>query len=284
MPSPLARVATIAAVWIAGAVLLAWGRLPGAWRRTLAVLTSAVGLLSLIFAVNTEGLRESPTVAAFLLGTPYVTQSASASASLPYYVLTGACLLLGTAGLAVRDDLALRLARRWMATAIVLSLAVTLLRFALEKVAAPASWTYPVGIVWLGPLVGASFALSLRADGKGLGSLLAALAVYAVGVRGFVAALVAVASTLRLGTHYDVSPFVRVSLPWSRHVYVFEPGSWSQILWVGVLPQLLFWPLFTLATGLAGAVAALLLAPRPTSLRVTETPDRALEPRTQEGR
>jgi hypothetical protein len=253
------RVASVAAVWAFATALLFWGRLPGRWRRTLAVLTNAAGLLFLILAVTSEGLRESPTVTAFLLGTPYVTQSSAASASLPYYALTGVCLLLGTLGLAVRDDVAARLARHWMTTAITLSLAVTVLRFVLEKVAAPTSWTYPVGIVWLGPFVGAYFALNVRAEGKSFGTLLRALAVYALAVRGFVAGLVAVASTLQLGTHYDVTRLTRVRFPFSETVHEFAAGSFDQVLYVGVLPQLLFWPVFTLVTGLLGAVIVLLV-------------------------
>ncbi len=256
------RVASVAAVWAFATALLFWGRMPGPWRRTLAVLTNAAGLVFLIFAVTSEGLRESPTVTAFLLGTPYVTQSSAASASLPYYVLTGVCLLLGTLGLAVRDDDAARLWQHWMATAIGLSLTVTVLRFVLEKVAAPPSWTYAVGIVWLGPLVGAYFALNARAEGKGFGDLLRALAVYALAVRGFVAALVAVASTLHVGTHYDVTRLTKVRFPFSERVHEFAAASFDQVLYVGVLPQLLFWPLFTLVTGLVGAVIVLLLTSR----------------------
>lgn len=258
MPGALQRVAIVAVVWAVAALVLWWGRLPAPGRRTLALLTSAAGLVFLMLAINTEGIRESPTVAVFLLGTPSVVEQVSASASLPYYVLTAACLLLGTAGLAVRDDVAQRMERRWMASAVGLSLAVTLLRFALEKAAAPSSWTYAVGIVWLIPVVGAWFALNLRTTWRTVGALAGSLLVYALTVRGFVASLMIVATTLRLGSHYDVSQFVRV--PFRGHVYEYAPGSFAQILELALVPQLVFWPPFTLAAGLLGAALTLLVA------------------------
>jgi hypothetical protein len=248
----------VAAFWLLAGLLLSWSHLSGRWRRLSALLASVAGVAFLIQAVNSEGLRESPTVAAFLLGTPYVTQSASASASLPYYILTGVCLLLGTLGLALSDDVAGRLAKRWLDTAIGLSIAITLLRFGLEKVAAPAAWTYPVGIIWLCPLVGGFFALQLKAEGKGFRALLRTLAVYAFSVRGFVAVVVAVASLLRLGSHYDVTPFVSVPAGFSGRTYTFTPGSLDQLLSLGVFPQLVFWPVFTIVTGLLGAGITLL--------------------------
>ena len=113
-------------------------------RRGLAIVTSGAGLVFLILALNTQGLRESATTAVFLVGRPYVTGQVSASASLPYYVATALCLLLGTLGLSVSDEAARRLRARWLATAIVLSLAVTATRFWLEKVAAPDAWSYAV--------------------------------------------------------------------------------------------------------------------------------------------
>src|SRR5262249_49691399 len=127
VPSVVTTVLGVAAFWLLAGLLLSWSRWPGRWRRLSALLARIARMAFPIQAVNSEGLRESPTVAAFLLGSPYVTQSASASASLPYYILTGVCLLLGTIGLALSDDVARRLARHWLATAIGLTIAVTLL-------------------------------------------------------------------------------------------------------------------------------------------------------------
>lgn len=244
------------AAWTVGAALLWWPQLPGASRRKLALLSSAAGLVSMMLAMSTEGFRESPTVAVFVLGTTYVTEKASASASLPYYVLTAAFLSLGFFGLALGDEEARALGRRWLLTAVALSWLVTAIRFLLEKVAAPPFWTQAVGVTWIAPVVGAFFALNLRAEGRGFRSLLAALVLYAFAVRGVVAGLMTVATRMRLGSHYDVSPLVLVYSPLSGYPYTFHEGSAAQILGVALIPQLLIWPIYTVLAGLLGAGAA----------------------------
>jgi hypothetical protein len=242
-------------------VLLWWPRLSGPWRRTLALATSAAGLVFLILALNSQGLRESASTAVFLVGRPYVTEHVSASASLPYYVATALCLLLGTAGLALSEDAVRVLRERWLATAIALSLAVTAARFWLEKVAAPPALCWAVGVTWLAPVVGAVFAFNLRREGKdGLAALALALLFYGFAVRAAVAALMVAASTQRLGSHYDVSALVRVRNPFTGSLYTFVPGSFNQVWTVGVIPQLAVWPLYTVLTGLLGAALALGMA------------------------
>lgn len=239
--------------WVAAAVLLWWGRLPGGWRRGIALASSAVGLIMLMLALNTEGQREAPTTANFLLSGRYVTGHVSASASLPYYVITGVCLLLGTAGLVVPDHQARRLDAHWFAAAVALSLAVTALRFALEKVAAPATWTHAVGITWLGPIVGAYFLLHLRERGLGAGALAPRLLAYAALVRSVVTLVMVVATTNRLGSHYDLSGLTVVRVPLTGSIRNFEAGSWGQIAFLGGVPQLTFYVAYTVVVGLAGA-------------------------------
>src|SRR5437773_9082020 len=104
--------------------------------------------------------------------------------------------------------------------------------------------------------VGAFFALNLRAEGKGFRSLLAALVTYAYAVRGPVAALMVAATTLRLGSHYDVSQVVHVHNPLSGVAYTFQAGSLEQIVMLALVPQLLVWPLVTVLVGLLGATVA----------------------------
>jgi hypothetical protein len=249
----LMRTLTMVFTWAATAVLLWWPRLAGAERRKLAVLSSGAGLVALILAMGAEGFRESPTVAVFLLGTPYVTEKASASASLPYYVLTGVFLTLGFVGLALGDEEARVIVRRWLVGAIGLGWLVTALRFLLEKVAAPAIWTQAVGVTWMAPVVGAFFWVCLRAEGRGRRALLASLAVYAFAVRGAVALLMVAATSLRLGSHYDVSRVVLVYNPLTGRPYSFQAGSLEQIVNVALLPQLIVWPIYTVLAGLLGA-------------------------------
>ena len=248
-----------AVVWAVAAALLFWPQLPARWRTPLAVLASAAGVLLLILAVNTEGLHETETISVFLIGRPYVTQRAEALASLPYYTMTGVCLLLGTAGLALPERQTKRLRERWLAWAILLALFTTVLRFALEKLAAPQAWTQAVGITWAAPVVGAFFLHNLRREGRGLLALVAALLAYGFASRAAVAGLMALASALQLGSHYDVSSMVRVVNPFTQHVYEFAPGSFEQILRLGVLPQLGVWPLYTVLSGLIGAAVLLAL-------------------------
>ena len=108
----------------------------------------------------------------------------------------------------------------------------------------------------MAPVAGAYLADCLRRERQGQAGLLRTLVAYAFLVRGFVA-LVGVAVTRRhLGTHYDVSPLVEVPLALTGHVFRFGGGSWSQVFWLVLLPQLVVWPAFTVAVGLLGGLVA----------------------------
>jgi hypothetical protein len=274
MPAGVSWTLSAVLVWTAAALALLWGRLSARWRRAAALLTSAVGIAMLMFAMSAHGQRETLTTGQFLLGGAYVTGLASASAGLRYYVATAVCLLLGTAGLAGSDDgMAARLRRHWLATAIGVSLVVTGLRFALEIVAAPMSWTQPIGIIYLAPPVGAVFYARLREQGRSWRALALPLTIYALASRGAVAVLMLVASAWRLGSHYDLSAVTRLWF-WG-HAHEFERGSLAQVLVLGVIPQLTFWVVFTVLSGGAGAAlaAAALSARGPREGR--EAPDEA---------
>jgi len=254
----IGRILALVATWGVAFVVLFWGRLPFRWRRVCALFTSACGVFFLILALNTEGLRESSSVGSFLMGTPYVSGTVSASASLPYYVVTGVLLALGFLGLAAGDEIVLFLSRRFFLNAVVLSWVVTAMRAVLEKAAAPEAWARLVGVTWLPPVVGAYFALSLKSTGRGFKDLVLHLAGYAFAVRGAVALLMIVASTLQLGTHYDVSQLNRV--PFLGRTYAFEPASPRGIMLITVVSQLVFWPVYTVLSGLIGAGIARLLS------------------------
>ncbi len=249
---------TILAAWCGAAALLAWSGLPARWRRALALGSSLLALVFLVLALGSEGLRATESTAVFLLGTPYVTASASASASLPYYVLTGLCLMLGTAGLATSDQAAAALWERWASVAIAASWLVSLVRFLLEKAAAPEALAHLFGVTWLAPVVGGFFWLRLRESGRGVPALWRYLLVYGLAIRGAVAALYFLATRFRLGSHYDVYSVTTVRAPWGA-IYHFEPGSLSQVLGLGVIPQLAVWPVYTLISGLIGAAVAAIL-------------------------
>ena len=248
------RALIVLLTWSAAAVILCWGRISAARRRWLALAVSAAAFGFLILALNTGGLREMPSTGGFLLGSRYVTGTVSASASLPYYVMTGLCLLLGTAALAMPEAWARAWSRRWLMVAIVLSLSVSLLRLILEIAAAPATWTWAAGITGLAPLVGAFFAVSLRAERGGWGRLAGSLLVYGLAVRAWVALLYVVATRWQLGSHYDLSTAdVAVRNPLTGAVHQFQAGSLAQLVNLAIVPQLVFWPLYTLCAGLFGA-------------------------------
>jgi hypothetical protein len=250
----ITRALTLVALWAAAAAVLFWGDLPPRLRRALALMASAAGLVFLAVALNTAGQREAETTTSVLIGSTYNTGKAYASASLPYYVMTGLCLLLGTVGLALPESAAQGLRRRWLATAVGVSLGLPVVRLLLERAAAPPALAWAFGVTGLPPLIGAFFALRARGEGKGWGEVVRALAVYALAVRGWIALIYVAATLAHVGsTHFDMSRVLRARNTFTGTLYLFEPGSLSQLLTLVALPQLAFWPLITVAGGLVGA-------------------------------
>jgi hypothetical protein len=248
--------ATIALAWALAVPMHWWPRLPSAWRLRVSVATSAAGIGFLVAAVLAEGLRESALTSMVLVGPATLTATASASAGLYYYVLTAACLLLGFAGLALGEPLSRWLARRPLATSVAVAWAVTAVRFLLEKSAAPGLLVQAVGVTWLAPVAGAYMATGLWPARPGWRPLLPPLVLYALLVRGFVAAVGLVATSLGLGSHYDVSTITSVTVALTGDVYDFAPGSWQQVVWLTLVPQLVVWTAFTVLAGLLGAKIA----------------------------
>ncbi len=177
-------------------------------------------------------------------------------ASLYYYVLTAACLLLGFAGLAFSEPLSRWLSPRWLVSSVAVAWLVTVVRFLLEKSAAPALLVQVLGVTWLAPVAGAYFATGLPAARPAAKPLVRALLGYAFLVRGFVALVGVVATHFGLGSHYDVSAVTSVPVALTGDVYGFVPGSWRQALWLTLVPQLVFWPAFTVLAGMLGATLA----------------------------
>ncbi|HEX9188204.1 MAG TPA: hypothetical protein VGB87_14085 [Vicinamibacteria bacterium] len=235
-----------------------WPRLDAPWRRRLSVATSAAGLGFLVAAVQAEGLRESALTSVVLVGSATLTATTSASASLYYYVLTAVCLLLGFAGLALGEPLSRWLAPRVLLNSTLVAWLVTLVRFLLEKSAAPAFLVDAMGVTWLAPVAGAYFASDRgrRLDPRGLARLLAR---YAFLVRGAVAAVGVASTRLGLGTHYDVSPVTSVPVAFTGVSVSLAPASASQLFWLTLVPQLVLWPVYTVVAGLAGAALARLV-------------------------
>jgi len=247
---------TIALSWALAGLMHFWPRFPARWRRILSIAMSAAGLAFLLAGTAAEGLRETETTSLVVLGPAYLTGTASASASLHYYVLTAVCLLLGFAGLVFGGALARWLRRHWLISAVAVAWLVTAIRFLLEKSAAPHLLTQAVGVTWMAPVAGAFYAVVLREQGARLRDLVRPLVAYAFLVRGFVALVAVLATRLELGTHYDLSPLVEFTLRLTGTQHVFAAGSWWQILWLSLVPQLLVWPVYTVAAGLLGGALA----------------------------
>jgi len=240
-----------------------WPRLEAPHRRRLSIATSLAGLAFLVAALRSEGQRDTALRSLVLVGPATATAHASATASLYYYVLTGFCLLLGFAGLIASDPLARWLRPRALLSSAAVAWLVTLVRALLEKSAAPAALVDAVGVTWLAPVAGAYLAIALEPRRSGARALVPELVRYAYAVRALVAAVGVTATRLGDGTHYDVSPLTEVAVAFSDRTWVFEPGSWTQLFWLTLLPQLVIWPAFTVVVGMAGAALAFALAPVP---------------------
>lgn len=253
---------TIVAAWSLGGLVHWWPRLGSGARWRLAIAMNVAGLGFLIAAVQAEGLREAAITSTVILGPSHHTATASASASVYYYLLTGVCLLLGFGGLAVGEPLARWLAPRFLLNSVAVAWLVTLLRFLLEKSAAPAALTQATSITWMAPVAGAYLAACLHQSRPGWRPILRTLAGYAFLARVMVALLSLVATHQRLGTHYDVSSLTVVPLALGGRVHEFVAGSPSQLFSLIVVPQLVAWPVFTVLAGAAGAALWLRFPPR----------------------
>ena len=238
-----------------------WPRLAAPHRRRLSIATSLAGLGFLVAALRSEGQRDTALRSLVLVGPATATAHASATASLYYYVLTGVCLLLGFTGLIASDSLARWLRPRPLLSTAAVAWLVTLVRALLEKSAAPSVLVDAVGVTWLAPFAGAYLALALERRRIGAAALWPELLRYAYLVRVVVAAVGVTATRLGAGTHYDVSPLTEVAVAFSDRTWVFEAGSWTQLFWLTLLPQLLIWPVFTVLVGMAGAALAFALVP-----------------------
>jgi hypothetical protein len=263
----VATFATLITAWSLGVLLHWWPRLPAASRRRLGVVTNVIGLAFLIAALRAEGPRESTITSAVLLGTSYRTAIESAQASYSYYVLTAACLLLGFAALGFGDLLARWLRAHPLLSCTAVAWLITLVRFLLEKSAAPTILTQAIGVTWMIPIAGAYLALTLPPDRTGWRPLARRLVAYAFLVRGLIAFTSVVATRHALGTHYDVSSLTVLDLG-SKGVFTFAPAGWLQLAWLTLLPQLAAWPVVTVLIGLLAGIAAQRLAPGPRRSRL----------------
>jgi hypothetical protein len=131
---------------------------------------------------------------------------------------------------------------------VLIALAVTLLRFTLEKFAVSQSLSEVAGIGWLTVPFAIYFALRTHRWRE----LFVNLALFVWSARLPVVILMVFASYLRWSTHYDISSLTHLDTQWGRLNY--QPNSFRQHLHMIYLAQLVIMPLYSMATGmLAGA-------------------------------
>ena len=211
----------------------------------------------LVAALRAEGLRESALTSTVVVGPAVLTATASASASLYYYVLTAFCLLLGFAGLALGETLS-----RWLAPRPAAELRRG--RVAGDRRALPAREER--GSRAPRPGDGGDLARSRRrrVPGHCPGARMAGARSPRCACSSRTPSSCAaswrssgvLATRLGLGTHYDVSALTSVPVALTGSVYAFTPGGWGQVFWLLLVPQLVVWPVFTVATGLLGGAVA----------------------------
>jgi hypothetical protein len=137
--------------------------------------------------------------------------------------------------------------RHPVAKAAGLTLLVMLLRVFLEKLGLPLGLVTFFGIIWLIVPVAAYLGIEAARAGS-LGRFWAWMLGYTYGIRVFIVGVMLVATSLRLGTHYDNSAATRFTA-FGREV-VLQPGTWVQYRTLIVLPQLVLWAGLTLLAGL----------------------------------
>ena len=181
----------------------------------------------LVAAVQAEGLRESALTSVVLVGPATLTATASASASLYYYVLTAVCLLLGFAGLAFGETLSRWLAPRSLLSSVAVAWLVTVVRFLLEKSAAPALLVQAIGVTLARPR--RRRLPRDRPARRAAGRRRAPPARSSPTRSSSAASWRSSASSPRASAsarHYDVSGLTSVPVALTGDTFAFVPGSW----------------------------------------------------------
>jgi hypothetical protein len=140
----------------------------------------------------------------------------------------------------------------WKVPALV-AFAVTLLRFALEKVAVSQSVAEAAGIGWLT----VPFAMYFGLRAHRWRELFVNLALFVWSARLPVVILMVLASYLHWSTHYDISSLTHLDTQWGRLNY--QPNSFRQHLHIIYLAQLVIMPFYSMATGMTAGAGIFLL-------------------------
>lgn len=221
---------------IAAAILFA-GWLSPRTRRFLSFAAIAGGIVLTLGAATVEGQRSSRLRALFLHHHCVVDEPSAPAAQLP--MLLGIVALAG-GFLALRAKPSRSLP---LSTPIVVASAIAILRFGVDRAAAPEAIAHAFGVLWLVPVLGAYAAV--RGATGASSSIARDLAVLAFATRTPAFALNAITTYCDLGSHYSLARVARIAIPFASDPVVFEPRSISQFLALSAVPQLVLWPILT---------------------------------------
>lgn len=221
-----------------------WPALPVRPRRAAAALALVAGLGLAGYGAGLDGERGAATRALFLNHHCVVDEPRAPAALLP---LAAAFALIAAAGAGLAGGQRISPRDLPLSRPLLMAASLVLLRFAIDRAAAPEPLAHAFGLVWMIPGLALFAHVRARAPVRDL-------ALVALLVRLPAAAAVGAATAFDLGSHFSLVRVERIAAPWRAAPIVFEPGSLQQFAALGLLPQLVIWPLLALAAG------ALLLA------------------------
>lgn len=246
---------------IATAILFA-GWLSSRTRRLLGFAAITCGLALLIGAATADGARSTRLRALFLHHHCVVDEPSAPAAQLPR-ILGIVALAGGFLALRAKPSRSLSLT-----TPIVIASAIAVLRFGVDRAAAPEALAHAFGVTWLVPVLGAYVAMRVATGASP--SFSGDLAILAIATRIPALALNAITTAFDLGSHYSLVRVARIAIPFARDPLVFEPRSLSQFFALSALPQLVVWPIITFAV--AGVCARILLRNRLSAESLARSP------------
>jgi hypothetical protein len=234
-------------------VVLRWKSLPAAIQIWTSKILFAIGLACFAAAPFAKGSYSAQVI--LHIGGPNPHQVENIQRT---YMLLGfgvGLALLGMAALAHWGD---RLPwKSPVGQAVKLTVVLILLRAYCEKLGVPQSLAMFIGIIWLILPLAVYFG-NEAAKTASQATFWRWLVGYTFTIRIFVLVIMVLATHFHWGTHFDNSSVTSYRL--GGTIYHVESNSWEQYGNLIIFPQLVLWPLVTLAAGVVFGLPAYLLA------------------------